>query len=106
MPGEMTKHVAPEIAGDADEGEARNPARDPPQEIIGSDQRHEKSECQPYACRAARPAGEAVDQRFHAILRTDGTGYRSDDSRQYGEMGGRTAAQIAQHERKRAVRVS
>jgi hypothetical protein len=32
--GQMAEHVAAEIAGDADEGEARRPACDPPQEII------------------------------------------------------------------------
>ena len=44
VPGQMTKDVTAQIAGDADEGEARGPACDPPQEIVGGDKRHEENE--------------------------------------------------------------
>ncbi len=103
---QMTEHVAAEIPGDADEGKARDPARDAPQEVVSCDQRHEKRECQPYAACAIRPAGETIDQRLHTILGADGTRNGADNGDENSEMGRRTLAQIAHHERKRAVRVS
>ena len=39
--GQMAEDVAAQIAGHSHKCEARGPARDPPQEIVGCDQRHE-----------------------------------------------------------------
>ncbi len=83
VPGQMAEHVAPKVTGDADKGKARGPACDPPQKIIGSDQRHEENECQPYAACVRR-----------------------NDSGQDHHMCGETLAQIPQHKGKGTVRIS
>ena len=49
MARQVTEHVAAQITGDADERKARNPACNSPQKIVRGDQRHQQSECQPYA---------------------------------------------------------
>jgi hypothetical protein len=70
MSGQMAEDVAAEVAGHADERKAGGPAGDPPQRIVRRYQRYEKNECQPHAGCMGRPGGQAVDQIFHAILRT------------------------------------
>ncbi len=104
--GQMTKDVAAQIAGHADEGEARRPARDPPQEIIRGDQRHEKNECEPYASRVGGTCRQAVDQKLHAVLRAHGTGNRRNDGHENNDMRCKPPAKVAQHERKRTIGVS
>ena len=49
MAYQVPKQVAAQVAGDADKGEIRDPARDPPQQIIGSNQRAEQDEGRPDA---------------------------------------------------------
>jgi hypothetical protein len=61
-----------QVAGDGDKREVRDPARQPPQEIIGGDQRAEQDKSCPHA------GGGALRQRIyqilHAVLRADRTG--------------------------------
>ena len=52
------------------------------------------------------PADKAVDQIFHAILRAHRTGNRTNNGSHYDQMRNGALAQIAQHKRKRAVRIS
>ena len=73
MPGEMAKQVAPQITGNADESEICDPARKPPQQIVGGDQRCEQAESNPDA--GAVVVGEDVDEMLDAVLGAD----RADD---------------------------
>jgi len=104
--GQVAKHVAPEVAGYSHEGKTRCPTRDAPKKIIGSDQRHEQTECQPYVSRKARPRRQAVDQIFHAVLRAYRTGNRSNNGSQDDEMRNRSPAQVTQDKVKRPMRIS
>ena len=63
MTGQVAEDIAAQIAGDADEGETRDPARNPPEQIVGRDQRHKKYECQPYAACYA-PARRQASTRY------------------------------------------
>ena len=89
--GQMPEHVAAQIAGDAHEGETRRPARHPPQQDVGGDQRYEKNECQPYTAAMGRPGGKRIDQILHAILCADGTRNGCHDREQDHEMRRRAA---------------
>src|SRR6202795_3699716 len=102
----MTEYIAPEVSGDADECKARGPAGDPPEKIIGRDERHEESECQPYATRVRRARRQTVDQILDAVLRAYRTSNRGNDGRQYDDVRCETLAQVAQHEGKGTVRIS
>jgi len=106
VPGQMTKHVAAKIASDADEREARDPARDSPQEIVGGNERYEKNECQPYMRCVSGSRRQRVDQELHAVLRAHRAGNRGNNGNQYDQMCSQPLAQIAQHEQKRAMRIS
>ena len=44
MPGEMAEQIAPQIASHADKSIIRDPARHPPKQIVGGDQRAEEDE--------------------------------------------------------------
>ena len=64
MPGQMAEQIAAQVAGHADEGEAGDPAGDPPQQIVGGDQRHQQRECDPDAVIAPGRARQRVNQIF------------------------------------------
>ena len=62
MAGEMAEEFAPQIAGHADEGMACDPAGQPPQQIVGGDQRDQQGEGEPDAVRV-RSAPTSVSTR-------------------------------------------
>jgi hypothetical protein len=80
MPGQVPEQVAPDVPGDGDEGEIADPARQPPQQIIGGDQRAEQDESRPHAGIGA--VRQRVDQKFDAVLRAHRT---SDGPQDRGE---------------------
>ena len=84
--GQVTENIATQVAGHTDKGEAGCPARDPPQEVIRRDQRHEENECQPYAAGVFWPARQTIDQIFHAILRAYGTSNGRHNRREDDDM--------------------
>src|SRR5258705_4315103 len=101
----MTKDVAPQIARYSHKCDTRGPAREPPKEIVGCHQRHEKNECQPYAA-AVRGAGrQPIDKKFDAVFGA----YRASDRRnnrgQDNDMRCKPLTEIVQHECEWAVRV-
>ena len=74
MAGQMAKQVAADVAGDADKCEAGDPAGQPPQQIVGGNQRHQEEKRAPHASRCVG-AREHVDQILHAVLRADRANY-------------------------------
>src|SRR5205807_7296636 len=94
--GKMAEDVAPQVASDSDECEARDPAGDPPKEVVSRDQRHEERECQPYGSSMGSPRRQSVDQVLHPVLRADRTSDRQNDRRQNGRMRYNALAHIAQ----------
>src|ERR1700675_1015183 len=102
----MTKDVAPQIAGYAHKCETRGPARDPPKEIVGYYQRHEKNECQPDAAAARGARRQPIDKKFDAVLGAYRTGNRCNNRGQDNDMRCKPLTEIAQHECERAIRVS
>src|SRR5947207_285957 len=101
----MTEQVPPQIAGDANEGEARDPARDPPEETVGGNERHEDDECQPYAAGVGRADRKTIDQVLDAVLRAHRTGNGGNNGSKYDQMCSQSLANIAQHERDRTTRI-
>src|ERR1700730_11277907 len=102
----MTKDVAPQITGHAHKCEARGPARDPPKEIVGCYQRHEKKQRQPYAAAARGARRQPIDKKLDAVLCADRTSNRTNDRAQDNDMRRKPLTEIAQHECERAIRVS
>src|ERR1035437_8348330 len=103
----MTKDVAPQIARHSHKCETRGPARDPPKEIVGCYQRHEKNECQPYVAAAVRGARrQPIDKKFDAVLGAYRTSNRGNNRGQDNDMRCKPLTEIAQHECERAIRVS
>ena len=70
-----------------DEGEARDPAGEPPQQIVGGDQRNQEAQRDPDACAGRPDARQRVDQIFDAVLRADRTSDRRQHRRQDDGMG-------------------
>src|SRR5262245_6096021 len=105
MTGQMPEDVAAKIPGDTDKGETRCPTRDPPQEVVRSDQRHEEYECQPYTVAMRRTAGQIVDEKLDAVLRSHRTGNRGDHGGQDHQVRCQPPAKIAQNKGKRPSRV-
>ena len=70
MAGQMAEEVAPHRAGDGDEGGVADPARRPPQQVVGRDQGDERGEGQPDRGRAIR-LRQRVDEELDAVLRPD-----------------------------------
>ena len=104
--GKMAENVAAQVPCHSHKGEARRPAGNPPQQIVGRDQRHEKNECQPYATRTGGAGRQAVDQVLHAILRPHRTRHRRNYGGQDHHMRRQALAEVAQHKRKRTVCIS
>ena len=94
----MAEEVAADIPGDLDKGLDSDPTREPPEQIVGRNQRDQKSECEPHSG-GRRVAGERVHQGFDAVLRPD----RTSDSHQNGGedhgVGNRLSPQITDKER-------
>src|SRR6202171_5046523 len=74
MAHQVAEQVAPQVAGDTHKGEIRDPARDPPQQIIGGDQRAEQDERRPYP--GIVVIGQHVDQKLDAVLGADRARHR------------------------------
>jgi hypothetical protein len=78
----MAEELATQVAGDADEGIAGDPARHAPQKVVAGDQRYQQREGEPDGA-VGRAARQCVDQELHAVLRThragDGTDHRREN---------------------------
>jgi hypothetical protein len=61
VPGQVAEEIAAQVAGDANEGKARNPAGKPPQQIVGRDEKNQKRERQPDTVRGVRTAGQRIN---------------------------------------------
>ena len=92
MAGQVPEQVAPDVAGDGDEGEIADPACQPPQQIIGGDQRAEQDEGRPHAGIGAVRQG--VDQKLDAVLRADRTGDGAQDRGKDERMGQRAPPHV------------
>ena len=68
MACEVTKQLAAQVTGNADEGMACDPTGESPQQIVGGDQRYQNHEGEPHGI-TAWAGRERVDQEFHTILR-------------------------------------
>src|SRR5262249_31233879 len=70
-PGGGEKERGGRGAGRGKKGVAANPARTPPQEIVGGNQRRQQDEAQPSVARMVPDvwsSGERIDQDLHAVL--------------------------------------
>ena len=105
MAGQMTEQVAADIAGHPDKGLDPDPAREPPEQIVGRDQRDQQPECEPHRS-SGGAAGERVHQELDTVLRPD----RTRDGGQHGEedhrVGNRASPQISDKERDGTMRES
>jgi hypothetical protein len=72
MPGQMAKQVAAQVAGDRNEGVARDPARNAPQQVVHRNQCRQEEEAQPGVSGMGadvKSSRQGVDENLHAILR-------------------------------------
>jgi hypothetical protein len=105
MPHQVTEQIAAEIAAHRHEREARDPARQPQQQIVSGDQRQHRGEGQPDAVGGGVP-GQRVDQELDGILRSDRAGYRQQHESDDGDVRPDPASQIARGECDRAIRIA
>ncbi len=80
MTGQVAKKVAAHVAGDVGERYVADPARKPPQQVVGGDEPDEQDEHMPHLDDPALRQGEGVDQQLDAVLRED----RADNGQRYG----------------------
>src|SRR6266446_366560 len=108
MPGQMPKQVAAQVPSDRHEGIARDPARDPPQQVVRRNQRRQEQEAQPSISGMrtdVKSSRQRVDQNLHAILRA----HRTADGRTNGgrdrSIGDRPPPYVAGEKRKGTITV-
>src|SRR5687768_7531790 len=106
MAGQMAEQVAPQVAGDAHEGEARDPAGEPPEQIVGSDEANQEEKCQPDAMRGGGPARQRINKMFHTVLSCDRTADRRQNSSQDDGVTDRPPPDIAKNKRERTIDVA
>jgi hypothetical protein len=82
MAREMTEEFRSHIACHFDKSLAGDPARDPPEEIVGSHAQYQDSEGKPWAAGALRALRQDIDEEFYAVLRA----YRARDGTQHGQQ--------------------
>jgi hypothetical protein len=73
MPGQMTKQVAAQVARDRNEGGARDPARNAPQQVVRRNQCRQEEEAQPGISGMGadvKSPRQGIDENLHAVLRT------------------------------------
>ena len=100
----MPEQIVAQIAGDGDEYVARDVTREPPQQIVGSDERDQDPERGPYLANIVPPeARERIDQQPHAILRADGTTHGSEHRGGDQRVRERPHPHVVSEERKRPV---
>ena len=92
MAGQVPEQVAPDVAGDGDEGEIADPACESPQQIIGGDQRAEQDEGRPHA--GIDAVRQGVDQKLDAVLRAHRTGDGAQDRGEDERMGQRALPNV------------
>ena len=102
--GKVAKQVAAHVSGHCDERGVRDPTRHAPQQIVGGDQRHKKSESEPDA--AARRRSQAVNEEFDAILGPHRTRDRCNHRAKDDGVRNLVLPQIAGHEGERAIGIS
>ncbi len=108
MAGQMAEQVAAQIAGDADEGGTRDPAGQPPKQIIGRDQARKEQEPEPSSggrsC-VVQPPGQGIDQYLDTVLRPDRAADRSEDRADDRGMGQRAYPHITEQKRQGTISV-
>ena len=73
LTGQVTEQLAAQITGDADECRVRDPAGEPPQQVVGRDQRHQERERAPDAVRPHLRRRQRIDEELDPVLRAHGT---------------------------------
>ena len=96
MAHQVAEQIAAQVAADTDEGEIRDPARDPPQQIIGGDQRAEQEERRPHP--GGIVIGQHIDQKLDAVLSADRAHHRDQHRGQDDRMRQRSQPDIAKDE--------
>src|SRR4029077_16047420 len=104
--GQMAEQIAPQIAGDAHEGEARDPAGKPPQQIVRGDQANEENEREPNTLSGGRTPRQRINKIFHTVLSCD----RATDCREHGSedhgVADRAQPHIPKNKRDRTIDVA
>jgi hypothetical protein len=109
MAGQMAKQVAAQVTGDRNEGVARDPARNAPQQVVRRNQCRQEEEAQPGISGMAadvKSSRQGVDENLHTVLRA----HRAGDGRNNGSrdrsMGDRPTTYVAGEKRKRAIAIT
>ena len=87
VPREIPEEIPAQVARDADEGVARDPAGQTPEQVVSHDQGDEDSEGAPDLAALARPVGQCIDQHLHGVLRADRACDGLDHGDEDGEVG-------------------
>ena len=81
MAGQMIEQLEADVAADRDEDIARDPAGEPPQQVIAGDEAEQQRHRAPRAACRRITGAQHVDQMLDAILRADGAADRRQHSR-------------------------
>ncbi len=103
MAAQVAEQIAANVPGHLDKGLDADPAREPPEQIVGRDQRDQQSECEPYGGGGGVAAGQRVHQEFDAVLSADRTGDRHQHGGEDHGVGYGSPLQITDKERNRTV---
>jgi len=106
MSAQILEEVAPQVAGHGDERMRRDPAADPPQQVIRRDQSDEDRERTPQRPGMMPAGAEHVDKMFDRVLRSERTAHGRYHAAQHDRMSERMAADKTEKERKRPVRIA
>ena len=96
MPREVLEQVDAEVTADQDKGLGRDPAGEPPQQIVAGDERQQESDRRPQALTVGAARSEGIDKVFDAVLRADGAADCSEHRQQHSKMAAEPSADVSQ----------
>jgi hypothetical protein len=90
---DVAEQFAAQFTARGHKGVTRDPAREPPQEVVGGHQTYQQ--CEGHPDHLAVAAGQRIDKRFYTVLGADRAGGGANDRRQNRGMRYRPAGDVA-----------
>ncbi len=100
----MIEEVEPEIAADGHEGIGRDPAGEPPQQVVPGDERQQEPYSPPQREIAGLSQTQYVDEVLDGVLRADRATDRAEHGKEHEQVARQPSADIMQEKDAGTVR--
>jgi hypothetical protein len=96
MPREVLEQVDAEVTADQDKSLSRDPAGEPPQQIVTGDKRQQETDRRPQGLTVGAARSKGIDKIFDTVLRADGAADCGEHRQQHGKMTAEPSADVSQ----------